>query len=249
MRALNYKICALVTIGITMHTIPAAMADSWLNIGNNVSTGKIVIDGQEFGEVSGHYLKGSGREKTVTRNLSGYQRIQIGSGGFDVVYTAGKTYSLKITGDDNLVPWLEADVANGELRLSMTRSYSGKLPMTVAITSPKLEAVAIEGTSTIRLNAIRAANFLIHSDGAGDLTANGQVAFLKIHIFGTGDVDVKQLIADQVQVEVKGAGDVVLTARKSLNASVSGVGDLVYFGRPKNVHTKISGVGDIEPGE
>ena len=57
MRALNDKICALVTIAMTMHTIPAAMAESWLNIGNNVSTGKIVIDGQEFGASTSQYLK------------------------------------------------------------------------------------------------------------------------------------------------------------------------------------------------
>jgi hypothetical protein len=42
---------------------------------------------------------------------------------------------------------------------------------------------------------------------------------------------------------------VALTARESLNAAVSGTGDILYFVRPEEIHTEISGVGDLEPGE
>lgn len=229
--------------------VPSVMADSIFNFENNVSTGKIVIDGKEFGISPGQFIKGSGKEKTILRNLSGYQRIKIGSGGFDVVYNSGKIYSLKITGDDNIVPWMQTEVKDGELQLSITKSYTSKLPITVSIASPQLEAISLKGSSTMRLNSIMAANFLIHSIGTGDISASGRAAFLKIHIFGTGDVDVKNLISDNVNVEVKGSGDLVLTAQKSLSAAVSGTGDIVYFGKPERINTNISGIGDIESGD
>lgn len=229
--------------------VPGVMANSIFNFENNVSTGKIIIDGKEFGVSPGQFIKGSGKEKTILRNLSGYQRIKIGSGGFDVVYNAGKIYSLKITGDDNIVPWMQTEVKDGELQLSITKSYSSKLPITVSIASPQLEAISLEGSSAMRLNSIQAANFLIHSIGSGDISASGRVAFLKIHILGTGDVDVKNLISDKVNINVKGSGDLVLTAKQSLTTVVSGTGDIVYFGKPEEVNTKIFGVGEIESGD
>ncbi len=236
-------------IMLTMSLVPVVMAETWINVENNVSTGKIVIDGQEIGNSTGQYLKGSGKINTISRDLSGYQRIQVGIGAFDVDYKSGKPYSLTITGDDNIIPLIKTEVSGGELKLSLPRSYSSKIPITLSIASPELEAITVEGSSTVRLNSIQSSNLFIHSSGTADISASGQVEILKIRLFGTGDLNLKKLIADEVQVKIEGSGDVVLTARKSLTATVSGTGDLVYFGRPKQVHTDISGVGDIEPGE
>lgn len=244
-----HELMRILLLLLSMISIPAVLAETWINVENNVSTGKIVIDGQEFGNSTGQYLKGSGKKNTISRDLSGYQRIQVGIGAFDVNYKSGKSYSLTITGDDNIIPLINTEVTGGILKLSLTRSYSSKIPITVSITSPELEAITVSGSSTVRLSSIHSSNFSIQSSGTADISASGQVENLKIQLFGTGDLNLKKLVADQVQVKIEGAGDIVLTARKSLTAAVSGTGDLVYYGRPKQVHTDISGVGDIEPGD
>jgi hypothetical protein len=46
---------------------------------------------------------------------------------------------------------------------------------------------------------------------------------------------------------VSGAGSVQVHASDSLTASVSGVGGVVYSGRPEDVKEDASGVGEVRP--
>lgn len=46
---------------------------------------------------------------------------------------------------------------------------------------------------------------------------------------------------------MSGAGSVHVHASDSLTASVSGVGDVVYSGRPEDVTEDVSGVGEVRP--
>jgi hypothetical protein len=66
-------------------------------------------------------------------------------------------------------------------------------------------------------------------------------------VSGAGDVRLDQLVAREAKVEVSGAGSVHVHATDSLTASVSGVGDVVYSGRPEDVQKDVSGVGDVRP--
>ncbi|MDG1774786.1 MAG: DUF2807 domain-containing protein, partial [Flavobacteriaceae bacterium] len=44
---------------------------------------------------------------------------------------------------------------------------------------------------------------------------------------------------------VSGSADVTLTVKGTLNAKVSGSGDIQYKGNPKKVASKVSGSGDV----
>jgi hypothetical protein len=66
-------------------------------------------------------------------------------------------------------------------------------------------------------------------------------------VSGAGDVRLERLVAQEAEVEVSGAGSVHVHATDSLTASVSGVGDVVYSGRPEDVQEEVSGVGEVRP--
>jgi len=81
--------------------------------------------------------------------------------------------------------------------------------------------------------------------GAGNVTATGEVDLVEVEVTGAGDVVLSELVAGDASVEISGAGDVHVYASDSLSASVSGAGDIVYSGDPQQVEKDVSGVGEI----
>lgn len=240
----------MITYLILMVAITSeASADSIFNFGTNntVSSGRIIINGKEMGESSGNYVKGSGKKTTENRKTADFQRINI-AGSLDLVYSAGKN-ALAITGDDNVISIIKTEINNGVLHIFSDKSFSTSMPITVSVSSPGLEAVMVEGSSDVSLQGLRSRSFLIQLNGTGEIIATGKVKSLDIDIFGTGGVNAKALSADNVDAKLNGTGDLQLTALQSLNATIVGTGDIVYFGNPQVVNRSSLGVGDIKSGD
>lgn len=242
MRQLTYSLMILAAT-------TTVKADSIFNFGSNnsVSSGKIIINGKEVGESSGNYVKGSGKKATVSRNISNFERIKI-TGTLDLVYSQGR-YSVQITGDENVINNIKTDVNGGVLLIYSDKHFSTNMPITVKVSSPQLDAVIVDGSSDVSLKNIRSEKFLIQLNGTGDINATGKVNSLAIDVFGSGDVNTKTLIAQHVEAKLNGTGDLYVTALQSLNATVSGAGDIVYYGNPPVVNSNAFGVGDITSGD
>ena len=61
-------------------------------------------------------------------------------------------------------------------------------------------------------------------------------------------VQFTRLVANDVRAVVSGSGSIFVTATKSLDASVSGSGAILYAGSPPNVTSNITGSGAITGG-
>lgn len=90
----------------------------------------------------------------------------------------------------------------------------------------------------------------IESDGDIDLKDSVNVGKLAIRINGAGDVDIRNLECDDLDVNIQGAGDVSVKRIKanSLKASIDGAGD-VHVRRATltgNATLEVNGAGDIE---
>lgn len=222
-----------------------AFSESWSMSNNSVSIGKIVIDGQEINN-SKLSIKGSGVKETVSRKINNFSSIN-SSGSFDINYRQG-SLAVTITGDSHIIKEVSVVVKENILQLSMKKSYSSRLPLVINISSPNIRGMTIKGTSDVVLDNINVAYLLLNLVGAVDLTASGNVLDLDLNVNGAGDVNVKNLIAKKVTVDLQGSGDVKLTAEGQLNATLSGAGDIVFFGNPPIINKRVSGVGDIEAG-
>ncbi len=235
----------LIILVTLLHT-PEVYSDTWFSFDNTVSTGKITINGQEISN-SSFALKGSGIAQTISRKVASFLSLH-SQGSFDIKFRQGPP-SLTISGDDNLINHVLTKVVKNTLHISMDKSYSSQLPLIVNVSSPDIKSITIIGTSHVELNAIKEDKLILNLFGTADLVANGTVDQLEITVQGAGDVKVKPLIADFVTVNLNGSGDIELTAKKQLDAKISGVGDIRFFGQPKKINKQISGVGDIEAGE
>jgi hypothetical protein len=57
------------------------------------------------------------------------------------------------------------------------------------------------------------------------------------------------LIANDVDIDFKGIGDVKVYAKDKLDAVVQGMGSVSYFGKPRTVNKSVAGFGKVSAGE
>lgn len=233
--------CLLIAL---ISAVQVVEAESFFRSENTVSTGKVIINGVDMSaDFKG--VVGSGVRAKKLIKTEAFSKITI-AGGFDVEYQPGN-FSVEIEGDDNLIDLPRLTVQQDTLFVSINQSYKTEQTLIVRIFSPRLEVIKVNGSSHVILKNVSGEKLLVDLAGTVDLLANGKVAGLELKLEGSGDADASQLQADIVTVTLNGSGDAKVNAQNELNASVFGVGDIVYFGQPKKITRKIVGVGDIEP--
>lgn len=106
----------------------------------------------------------------------------------------------------------------------------------------------LTGVGDMSVKDLSAKELTIETSGTGTLTvAQGTTQSLKITHKGTVDVLTQGVSTDTAHVSLEGTGNVELGAVKdSLEASLSGVGDISYKGSPQLAQS-VTGTGDIKP--
>jgi hypothetical protein len=208
--------------------------------------------------------RGSGTERKESRKVDTFTAIEVG-GAFTVEVVCGQSPSLEITGDDNLLQYIETNVRGGTLSIETKRSISPKSKMHIRITTQDLKSLQSSGASEVTLSNVNNEKLHLQTSGAGSVTASVKTAMLEIKTSGAGNVRVngtaktlsvqtsgaaeikaKDLSVHKAQIGVSGAGDVELTVADELDVRVSGAGDVRYYGDPKIVTKEISGAGSVK---
>jgi hypothetical protein len=114
---------------------------------------------------------------------------------------------------------------------------------------PELRAFNAEVAGETKLNNIRGNRLDVSYRGAGRMVITGEVKTFKMKAEGVGEVDTKALIANDVDIDFKGIGDVKVYAKDKLDAVVQGMGSVSYFGKPRTVNKSVAGFGKVSAGE
>jgi hypothetical protein len=77
------------------------------------------------------------------------------------------------------------------------------------------------------------------------MNLSGSAHEISARITGSGNINALKVIADIVTITVSGSGDMKTYCRETLNAAISGSGDVYYTGNPAEVKSKVSGSGTI----
>jgi len=167
---------------------------------------------------------GSGEIVTEDRTVDDFQRIEIGSAvDVELVVEPGAKTTVSVTYDDNLIDRVKTEVRSATLVISLDGSVStlggGRF---VSVTVDSLEAIEVSG--------------------AGDLKGSGDVNTYDLAVSDASDVDRRDLIANEVTIQVDGASEVSIWAAQSVTGDVSGASDVTVHGDPGNVNVETSGV-------
>ena len=188
---------------------------------------------------------GSGVAASQTRDLAPFHAVEL-TGSNNVIIRVGGAQSVVVKGDDNLVDRITTEVQSGRLDIGTTLdSFSTKSPMSVEISVPSLDALTLSGAGNIAVTGVDAQGFTVDLPGSGTVTASGTTSRLDVTLGGSGTLQFSRLVANDVRAVLEGTGTIFVTATASIDASVSGVGSILYGGSPQHVSRNVSGTGSI----
>lgn len=217
--------------------------------GSTVLVGVVFANFVSWGKASGslvelpiHFgkIKGSGNVKTETRDLKDFDSLDVG-GVFEVVATAGNSYSVEVEADDNLLEHINTEVDGSVLRISLDRRVSTSSPMRIRISAPNIESLEASGASNVKLSNVTGDQFRLESSGASKVNIAGAVKELRVRMSGASRVAADGLTTVDANIEASGASNLVVNASNELRVIASGASSIKYVGSPANVVKETSG--------
>ena len=185
-------------------------------------------------------VHGSGNPASEIRTVDPFLSLYVSDGlEVEVEVEVGTGPLVTVHGDDNLLPYVTAEVRGDRLEIGVLDGYRLVPAPRVEVLTRSLEAVRSIGSGTLRLADLDGERFELEVVGSGDVEARGRVRRLVVHATGSGDLDLFRLVADEVEVRSTGSGDVHLNVIEELDVTCFGSGDVSYRGSPRLSRTTI----------
>jgi hypothetical protein len=185
-----------------------------------------------------------------TRAVAPFRAIELA--GINVVTVhVGPRQSVVVRAREDMLAGVTTRVLSGTLVIGNVPSPHGtKGPMSVSVDVPSLTSLTIApgGSGVMTATGVNSRSFAVSLAGSGVVQASGATAHLIVSLAGSGDVKLEALVAHNVRAVVRGSGEIAVTAKDSLNASVPGAGVVRYRGEPAQLSTSVTGSGAVIPG-
>lgn len=210
-------------------------------------------------------VKGNGIEATEGRMVSDFARVK-SAGSFDVHITKGDEFEVIVSADENVIEHIETYVSGDVLKIETkgTLSIKNKLPMEVFITMPNMRGLKLSGSGKITTDYFHTNQVDILLSGSGKIETAFEADEANVDISGSGEVELSgfanksnfrisgsgTILADELETTdcytvTSGSGDMWISIERSLDARITGSGNVYYYGNPE-VDTTISGSGYVK---
>jgi hypothetical protein len=210
-------------------------------------------------------VTGSGHVTSEKRTVSSFKQITF-SGVGQLTITQGKTDTLTVKADANLLPYLTSSVSGTTLDLGVKSGVSVQSadPIAFHVTVTQLQGVTLSGSGGVQasnlsgpsltvtlsgsgdvvLNQVRVPSLTATLSGSGSIQATGSAQSQDITISGSGDFNGSGFATKTAKVAISGSGSVTVQVSDALSATVTGSGDVSYIGSPK-VTQHVTGSGSV----
>ncbi len=210
-------------------------------------------------------IAGSGVSKEETRAVDAFHAVEAGNAlQVIVTVTSGSKPDLKISGDDNLVPFVESVVRDGTLvlRIKANSNISPKLPLLAEVVASELDGVEASGAASVKMKGgarvngftagasgaaqvsvqgVESSQAFATATGASQVTLSGSATSLKVKASGASRVKAQSLSVEDADVSISGASSAEIRATKSVAGDVSGASQLDLHGNPAKKTVSTSG--------
>lgn len=209
-------------------------------------------------------VSGSGNIVAETRDVRGFDRVSA-SGSGDLYLAQGAEESLTIEADDNLLPFIESEIRNGQLsvgprnvnlrptqrivyhlKVKDLREFHLSGSMRAQADKIKAErlAVSISGSGKMEITSLEAETLSSRISGSGSTSVGGRVDRQEIRISGSGNHQAPELECSLAEAHISGSGDASLWVVEALDVGISGSGRVEYRGNAR-VASHVSGSGRV----
>lgn len=170
----------------------------------------------------------SAAEVTENRELPPFEIISA-DGTMTIDVTVGDAQSVRVVRDES-VP-VDTEVRDGVLRVRSISSPHADRRVSVLVTVPRLDGVALEGIgSHLAVRNIQAQNFRVALSSSSDATLSGTCETGEFSIAGSPRINAEALACMDVDVDIAGSGQADVRASRRATIRVLGSGDVDLYG-------------------
>ena len=187
-------------------------------------------------------VRGNGRIKTEERPIAAFANLDA-SGAFEIEWQNGPP-ALRITTDENLLPYIENNVSDDTLRLRTREHVWPTRGIKVVISSPTRTGGRMRGAVKLTVKQLTGPTFALESKGAAEVSLDGNIDRLLVDMTGASQLAADGLQAKTAEISTTGAGDAEIAVIDSLNVVITGAGKVTYSGNP-TIKKQITGAGTI----
>ena len=211
-------------------------------------------------------VRGSGDVTRVEIPFSGINGVSLTTQG-ELVIEIGAEEKLIIEAQENLQPYIEANLANGKLTIETREGYNlnPTKPIRYLLTVKSIEFLTVTSSGSIDAPALEVDQFQVKITSSGDINlesliaetldvsltssgdleiAAGQVETQEVHISSSGNYTAGDLRSQEAEVDITSSGDVTVWVTDRLEVNISSSGDVSYYGSPE-VKTEITSSGRV----
>src|SRR5262245_1758421 len=188
-------------------------------------------------------VRGNGHIKTEEQPIGAFANIDAG-GAFEIEWQNGPL-ALRVTTDENLLPYVENDVSDNTLRLRTREHVWPTHGIKVVISSPTRAGGRIRGAVKLTAKQLSGPSFALESQGASEVSLDGSVERLLVDMTGASQLAADGLQAKTAEISTTGAGDAEVAVTDTLKVVITGAGKVTYSGNPQTIKKQITGAGSI----
>lgn len=188
-------------------------------------------------------VRGSGHVVTISPAVSGpFTRVAV-RGGMHAVVTVGSPVSVRLRGDDNVLPLVRVSVRDDALTIEPLpgQRLTPSTPVTAEVTTPNLRGVEASGGSDITASGVAARGFRVDLSGGSRAAVSGATDTLDVDASGGARLDADGLTAHGVTISASGGVSATVRATASLTGDLSGGVNLRVTGSPTSRSVQTSG--------
>ena len=188
-------------------------------------------------------VRGNGQIKTEERQVGAFASVDT-SGSFEIEWQNGSP-ALRITTDENLLPYIENDVSEDTLHLRTRDHIWPTHGIKIVISSPTRTGGRTRGAVKLTVKQLSGPTFALESKGASEVTLDGHVDRLLVDMTGASQLAAAGLQTKTAEISTTGAGDSEVAVSDTLNVAITGAGKVTYSGNPATIKKQITGAGSI----
>lgn len=213
-------------------------------------------------------INGNGNVVSESRNTGSFTGVKL-MGAMNVDIKAGDKQSVEIKGEENILPYIETYIKDGNLVIKYKNDVNINTndDLNIYITTASLKEVEVFGSGDItgegkfvndnkmEIGVMGSGDIKLEVDaplvevkttGSGDIYLSGNTKDITCNSMGSGDIDASDLKAENAKVKTTGSGDIKVFASIKLNCTINGSGSIKYNGGG-TVSSDIHGSGSITP--
>lgn len=204
--------------------------------------------------------KDKAQVKAKAINVKDFNAIDIAYPA-EVTYIPSDTFGVTVKAPADAMDNISVGVNDGTLQIKRNEMpggenkhyifYSGDNDhVRITVKAPTLSSVYITGSGDFDCNAtMKAQELELYVIGSGDIDIKNIVAqSVSVSVSGSGDIDAGLTGVANTKASIAGSGDIELKLRNCghVEANVSGSGDIDISGNVKSLSQNVSGSGDID---